>query len=231
MLPGQFNRTKIGEKCQNQFCCQKVFLPFPMLTAKADAESRCSSSWMTRLFCRLCCNKLLAFSPRWWPLANCWGLMDEEPEPVEVVSEMDDPEEKGGRDRSEGDGDEGTAAVLSPLEPLLLLWIAPPRGLESSRYWGCWWELETADGGGCSLGEEKLAKAALVRRRGLNLGASLKGTEKERKQRLKRKLRSDKVYDRVRSQGGFIDRIRGHQMHFWIIHSTYSRCFFYSLQI
>ena len=46
--------------------------------------------------------------------------MDEEPEPVEVVSEMDDPEEKGGRDRSEGDGDEGTA-VLSPLEPLLLL--------------------------------------------------------------------------------------------------------------
>ena len=47
--------------------------------------------------------------------------MDEEPEPVEVVSEMDDPEEKGGRDRSEGDGDEGTAAVLSPLEPLLLL--------------------------------------------------------------------------------------------------------------
>ena len=46
--------------------------------------------------------------------------MDEEPEPVEVVSEMDDPEEKGGRDRSEGDGDEGTA-VLSPPEPLLLL--------------------------------------------------------------------------------------------------------------
>ena len=51
--------------------------------------------------------------------------MDEEPEPVEVVSEMDDPEEKGGSDRSEGDGDEGTTPmlfnVLSPLEPLLLL--------------------------------------------------------------------------------------------------------------
>ena len=58
--------------------------------------------------------------------------MEEDPEPVEVVSEMEEPDEKGGRDRSEGDGDEGTAA-LSPVDALLLLLCIPPRGEESSR--------------------------------------------------------------------------------------------------
>ena len=46
---------------------------------------------------------------------------------------MEEPDEKGGRDRSEGDGDEGTAA-LSPVDALLLLPCIPtPRGEESSR--------------------------------------------------------------------------------------------------
>ena len=59
--------------------------------------------------------------------------MEEDPEPVEVVSKMEEPDEKGGRDRSEGDGDEGTAA-LSPVDALLLLPCIPtPRGEESSR--------------------------------------------------------------------------------------------------
>ena len=49
---------------------------------------------------------------------------------MEVVSEMEEPDEKGGRDRSEGDGDEGTAA---PVDALLLLLCIPPRGEESSR--------------------------------------------------------------------------------------------------
>ncbi len=41
-----------------------------------------------------------------WPLGG--ATIEDEPEPVEAVSaEMDEPEEKGGKERSEGDGDEG----------------------------------------------------------------------------------------------------------------------------
>ena len=73
----------------------KKILPFAILTANADAESRCSSSCI------------------WWSLFFVIPLggatIELEPDPVEVVSEMEDPEEKGGKLRSEGDGDEGAA--------------------------------------------------------------------------------------------------------------------------
>ena len=44
--------------------------------------------------------------------------IEDDPDPVEVVSEMDEPDEKGGSDRSEGDGDDGAGC---------------PRGDESRR--------------------------------------------------------------------------------------------------
>ena len=81
----------------------------------------------------------------------CVTTIEEELEPVEVVSEIDEPDEKGGKDRSEGDGDDGTGL-----------------GEESSReFWGKI----------VFRGEENVV-TPLVRRLGLNLGASLKGTAK-----------------------------------------------------
>ena len=76
------------------------------LTANAEAESKSSCSCIIRLFCNDCCNKLvLFFFPPKIPLGG--ASIDDDPDPVEVVSEMDEPDEKGGRDRSEGDGDDG----------------------------------------------------------------------------------------------------------------------------
>ena len=77
----------------------------------------------------------------------CGSNIEEEPEPVEVVSEMDEPDEKGGKDRSEGDGEDGTGGL----------------GDESSReFWGKI----------VFLGEENVV-TPLVRLLGLNFGASL----------------------------------------------------------
>ena len=86
-----------------------------------------------------------------------------EPEPVLVVSEIELPDEKGGKDLSEGLGDEGTPACSAD------------RGeCESSReFWGIC--IPTV-----FRGEEKVV-TPLVRLRGLNLGASLKGTAKEKR--------------------------------------------------
>ena len=84
----------------------------------------------------------------------CGSNIEEEPEPVEVVSEMDEPDEKGGKDRSEGDGEDGTGGL----------------GDESSReFWGKI----------VFLGEENVV-TPLVRLLGLNFGASLKGTARKK---------------------------------------------------
>ena len=73
---------------------------------------------------------------------------------MEVVSEMDEPDEKGGKDRSEGDGEDGTGGL----------------GDESSReFWGKI----------VFLGEENVV-TPLVRLLGLNFGASLKGTARKK---------------------------------------------------
>lgn len=147
----------------------KWFLPLAMLTANAEAESNCSSSCRTKLLCKLWCKRLEFFVdalippplltaalPLTKPLAGT--TIDDDPDPVEVVSEMEEPEEKGGSERSDGDGDEG----------------APPLRLASSlEFWGWWCKL-----GGWRRGEEKVVVVTLdVRRRGLNLGASLNDTE------------------------------------------------------
>jgi hypothetical protein len=55
---------------------------------------------------------------------------DEDPEPVEVVSEIDDPDENGGKDRSDGDGDEG--GFSPPLK-----WRMFTIGDSCRQVWGC----------------------------------------------------------------------------------------------
>ena len=153
----------------------KTNSPFPRLTAKIDAESNCSSSWITKLFCKDCCNKLIGCC--WWWF--CWVIsrvlllfiilfvpgmpltIELDPEPVLVVSEIELPDEKGGIDLSEGLGDDGAPAAA----------LGESRG-SGRKFWGIIPGPPTV-----FRGEEKVVMP-LVRLRGLNLGASLKGTEK-----------------------------------------------------
>ena len=106
--------TQLWKKC----------LPFAMQTANADAESNCSSSGIIRLLCKLCWSreffwareflsecKLLCCWLWWWWLRPLGGATIElDADPVEVVSEMEEPELKGGKDRSDGDGEDGATA-------------------------------------------------------------------------------------------------------------------------
>ena len=103
---------------------KKKCLPFAMQTANADAESNCSSSGIIRLLCKLCWSreffwareflsecKLLCCWLWWWWLRPLGGATIElDADPVEVVSEMEEPELKGGKDRSDGDGEDGATA-------------------------------------------------------------------------------------------------------------------------
>ena len=103
---------------------KKKCLPFAMQTANADAESNCSSSGIIRLLCKLCWRreffwareflsecKLLCCWLWWWWLRPLGGATIElDADPVEVVSEMEEPELKGGKDRSDGDGEDGATA-------------------------------------------------------------------------------------------------------------------------
>ena len=82
-----------------------------MLTASAEAESNCSSSCMTRLLCRLCCNKLFLNLLFKFPPPG-GAAIDDDPEPVEVVSEMEELDENGGKLRSEGEGEEGAPEAV-----------------------------------------------------------------------------------------------------------------------
>ena len=92
-----------------------------MLTANADAESNCSSSGITRLLLwKLCCNREFFWASEEFLrelLWCCWefrplggATIELDADPVEVVSEMEEPELKGGKDRSDGDGEDGATA-------------------------------------------------------------------------------------------------------------------------
>ena len=84
-----------------------------METAKADAESKCSS-----MGCGLA-TVLSALAP-----CTCWPfllLLGSDDDPVDV-SDMEDPDEENiGSDRSEGDGDGGFLPTVATLAPDLKL--------------------------------------------------------------------------------------------------------------
>ena len=106
-----------------------------MQTANADAESNCSSSGIIRLLCKLCWSreffwareflsecKLLCCWLWWWWLRPLGGATIElDADPVEVVSEMEEPELKGGKDRSDGDGEDGATADCKHNERIWLI--------------------------------------------------------------------------------------------------------------
>ena len=58
---------------------------------------------------------LFFFCSEDWFVCWCWfnptplggATIELDADPVEVVSEMEEPEEKGGKDRSDGDGEDG----------------------------------------------------------------------------------------------------------------------------